>query len=68
MLFLQLSVHSSCDRVEWCRLQTMRGPFFPLGEVFRIFPSTVSGYPVSPVLVYLGDRCATHCYICGDNR
>ena len=35
------------DRVVW--LQTMRGPNLPLGEWFRILPSVVSGYPVSPV-------------------
>ena len=27
----------------------MRGPFLPLGEWFKILPSTVSGCPVSPV-------------------
>ena len=58
-LFIQLSVHSSCDRVEWCRLQTMRGQFFPLGERLRILPSEVSGCPVSPVhiLQYLSFLC-----------
>ena len=48
-LFLQLSVHSSCDRVEWCRLQTMRGVFLPLGEWFWILPTVGSGCPVSSV-------------------
>ena len=27
----------------------MRGPNIPLGEWFRILPSVVSGFPVSPV-------------------
>ena len=48
-LFLQLSVYSSCDRVEWCRLHTTRWLFLPLGERFKIFQSTVSECPVSPV-------------------
>ena len=36
----------SC-RVVW--VQTIRGLFLPLGEWFRIFPSEVSGCPMSPV-------------------
>ena len=71
-LSLQLSVHSSCYRVEWCRLQTMRGPFFFLGEWFRILPTAVSECPVSPVyilqnLIYLctwGDGCARNPLLC----
>ena len=48
---LQLSVHSSCDLVEWYRLQTTRRPFLPLGEWFRVLPSDVGGCPVSPVYI-----------------
>ena len=51
MLFLQLSVHSSCDRVEWYVLHTMRRPFSPLVEWFRILLLDVSGCPVSPVYI-----------------
>ena len=33
-LLLQLSVHPSCDLVEWCKLRIMRRPNLPLGEWF----------------------------------
>ena len=33
-LLPQLSVHSSCDIVERCKLQIMRTPLLPLGEWF----------------------------------
>ena len=51
MLLLQPSVHASCDRMEWCRLRTLRRLFIPLGEWFRIFPRAVYYYPVSYVYI-----------------
>ena len=33
-LLPQLSVHSSCGIVQWCKLQSMRPPLLPLGEWF----------------------------------
>ena len=33
-LLPQLSVHSSCGLVEWCKLRIMRIPLLPLGEWF----------------------------------
>ena len=48
-LSLQLSVHSSCYRVEWCWLRTMREPLLPLGKWFRILPNVFSSYSVFPV-------------------
>ena len=48
-LFLQLWVHPSYDRIEWCMLHTMRGPNLPLCEWFRVLPLDVSGCPVLSV-------------------
>ena len=76
-LFLQLSVHSSCDHIEWWRLQTMRGLLIPLGEWFRAFPTAASGCTVSlvlshsiyPVCALRGTLvCPTCCQVCGDGR